>query len=89
MDNKIVTGIGNIYAAGALFEANIHPKKPARSLSLTQWSNLAKVIKKILRNAIECDGITLKDFLNSDGKPGYFSNQLQCIWPCKFALCKM
>ena len=77
MDNKIVTGIGNIYAAEALFEANIHPKKPARSLSLIQWNKLVKAIKKILKNAIQRGGTTLKDFLNSDGKPGYFSNQLQ------------
>ncbi|MCD6039999.1 MAG: mutM [Gammaproteobacteria bacterium] len=77
MDHKVVTGIGNIYAVEALFAASVYPMQPANSLSLTQWNNLAKVIKKILRSAIQRGGTTLKDFLNSDGKPGYFSNQLK------------
>jgi formamidopyrimidine-DNA glycosylase len=77
MDNKIVTGIGNIYAAEALFAAGIYPKASAQSLSLEQWDRLAKSIKRILQQAIKRGGTTLKDFVNSDGKPGYFSNQLQ------------
>ncbi len=77
MDNKIVTGIGNIYATEALFAAGIHPRAPAQSLSLEQFNSLTKSIKKILRHAIKKGGTTLKDFINSDGKPGYFSNQLK------------
>lgn len=88
MDNKIVTGVGNIYAAEALFEAGINPMKPAFLLSLIQWNNLAKSIKKILRNAIKRGGTTLKDFLNSDGKPGYFSNQLKVYGRAKLPCVK-
>jgi len=77
MDNKIVTGIGNIYATEALFAAGINPMRSAQSLSLIQWNSLTQAIKKILRCAIKRGGTTLKDFLNSDGKPGYFSNQLK------------
>ncbi|MBX3710127.1 MAG: bifunctional DNA-formamidopyrimidine glycosylase/DNA-(apurinic or apyrimidinic site) lyase [Gammaproteobacteria bacterium] len=77
MDSKIVAGIGNIYAAEALFEAGIYPAVPAQSLSVERLNSLAKSIKRILRHAIERGGTTLKDFINSDGKPGYFSNQLK------------
>lgn len=77
MDNKIVTGIGNIYANEALFAAEIHPLAPANSLSIACMQNLVKEIKKILRLAIKRGGTTLKDFINSDGKPGYFINQLK------------
>ncbi len=77
MDNKIVTGIGNIYATEALFAAGIHPATPANSLTIERLDKLVKASKEILRQAIKRGGTTLKDFVNSDGKPGYFSNQLK------------
>lgn len=77
MDNKIVTGIGNIYATEALFAAGIHPATPANSLSIACLEKLANTSKQILRFAIKRGGTTLKDFINSDGQPGYFSNQLK------------
>ncbi len=77
MDNKIVTGIGNIYAAEALFAAQIHPLTPANTLSVKRLDCLAKSSKQILRRAIQRGGTTLKDFINSNGKPGYFSGQLK------------
>ena len=77
MDNKIVTGIGNIYATEALFASGIHPAAPAHSISVERLNNLVKSSKHILRLAIKRGGTTLKDFMKSDGKPGYFSNQLK------------
>lgn len=77
MDNKIVTGIGNIYATEALFTAKIHPMTPAGQVSLPAYTELAKASKAILTAAIKRGGTTLKDFSNSDGKPGYFTNELQ------------
>jgi formamidopyrimidine-DNA glycosylase len=77
MDNKIVNGIGNIYATEALFEAGIHPSIPANSLSVDRLECLVKSSKQILRLAIKRGGTTLKDFINSNGKPGYFSSQLK------------
>jgi len=77
MDNKIVVGVGNIYAAESLFRSGIHPLLPAKRLSKIQAQELVKAIKTILRQAIQRGGTTLKDFVNSDGKPGYFSNKLQ------------
>jgi formamidopyrimidine-DNA glycosylase len=77
MDNKIVTGIGNIYATETLFEAGIDPLSPTQSLSLERLNRLTRAIKTILRQAIKQGGTTLKDFIKSDGKPGYFSHQLK------------
>ena len=73
----MVTGIGNIYAAEALFEAGIHPSSPANSISVERLDRLVKSCRKILRLAIKHGGTTLKDFINSNGKPGYFSNELK------------
>lgn len=77
MDSKIVAGVGNIYATEALFEACIRPQTPAGKISLKQYEALASAIKSILKNAIEKGGTTLKDFMKSDGSPGYFSIELQ------------
>ena len=76
MNSQIVTGIGNIYAAEALFLARIHPATPAGLLTLEEGITLVEVIKKVLNAAISQGGPTLKDFINSDGKPGYFSQSL-------------
>ena len=77
MDQSIVVGVGNIYATEALFIAAISPTKFAKTLSLADLKRLLKAIKSILRQAIRHGGSSLKDFLNSEGKPGYFSQKLQ------------
>ncbi|CDZ75864.1 Formamidopyrimidine-DNA glycosylase [Legionella massiliensis] len=76
MTNEVVVGVGNIYATESLFLAGIHPLAPARSLSLPRYERLAQCIKDVLQQAIEAGGTTLRDFYTSDGKPGYFANQL-------------
>jgi len=76
MNGQHVVGVGNIYANEALFLAGIHPKKLAEKISKAKADNLVKVIKEVLTKAIEAGGTTLKDFKKSDGKPGYFAQQL-------------
>jgi formamidopyrimidine-DNA glycosylase len=76
MDQKIVVGVGNIYASECLFLAKIHPQQSANTLSLTQFQHLHRAISKVLKAAIKKGGTTLKDFRDSDGKPGYFSQEL-------------
>ncbi len=76
MDNKIVVGVGNIYANEALFLSGIHPKRPANKISLKRFKQLANNIKLVLSEAIKQGGTTLKDFVGGDGKPGYFQQQL-------------
>lgn len=76
MDSKIVVGIGNIYANEALFASAIHPARAAGKISKKRYQNLCADIKKILEQAIQQGGTTLKDFVGGDGKPGYFQQQL-------------
>jgi len=77
MDNKVVVGVGNIYAAEALFAAAIHPQAPVNKISKAKFTKLVAAIKYILAVAIERGGTTLKDFVGGDGKPGYFAQELQ------------
>ena len=76
MDNHVVVGVGNIYANEALFKAGIHPKRKAGRISLDRYHRLAEAIRKTLSAAILMGGTTLRDFVNSDGKPGYFAQSL-------------
>ena len=76
MDQQIVTGAGNIYASEALFHSGIRPTRPAGRISLLRYQRLADAIKETLAQAIALGGTTLRDFVGSDGKPGYFQQQL-------------
>jgi formamidopyrimidine-DNA glycosylase len=76
MDQRIVVGLGNIYAAEALFAAGIHPGRAAASIARRRYVRLAEAIQRILRYAIERGGTTLRDFLAPDGSPGYFEQEL-------------
>lgn len=87
MDGRIVVGVGNIYANEALFMAGIHPLNSAGKISSNEYKKLAEAIKKILLAAIDSGGSTIKDFLNSTGKPGYFVQQLQ-VYGRAGLLCK-
>ncbi|AKJ43555.1 bifunctional DNA-formamidopyrimidine glycosylase/DNA-(apurinic or apyrimidinic site) lyase [Pragia fontium] len=77
MDNKLVVGVGNIYASESLFEARILPHRLAGSLTESEAELLVATIKRVLQRSIEQGGTTLKDFLQADGKPGYFAQELQ------------
>ncbi|VEG91341.1 bifunctional DNA-formamidopyrimidine glycosylase/DNA-(apurinic or apyrimidinic site) lyase [Legionella spiritensis] len=77
MDNRIVVGVGNIYASECLFLAGIHPLTSAGALDERQAEILTHYIKETLQRAIQAGGTTLKDFYASDGKPGYFALELQ------------
>jgi formamidopyrimidine-DNA glycosylase len=76
MDQGIVVGVGNIYAAEALFRAGIHPARLAGRISLARYERLALAVKDILAYSIERGGTTLRDFINPDGEPGYFEQEL-------------
>lgn len=76
MDSHIVVGVGNIYANEALFRAGIHPLRAAGRISAARYEALASAIRDILQAAIERGGTTLRDFVNSQGEPGYFQQEL-------------
>ncbi len=76
MDQKVVVGVGNIYAAEALFAAGISPLRAAGKVSRERYAALAGEVKRILAHAIARGGTTLRDFLAPDGAPGYFEQEL-------------
>ena len=76
MDQKVVVGVGNIYAAEALFMSGISPLRAAGRVSRARYEALADAVKTILLAAIERGGTTLRDFLAPDGAPGYFEQEL-------------
>ena len=77
MDSHVVVGVGNIYACESLFKSRINPNKPSGKVSQKAYLLLTEEIKTTLTQAIEQGGTTLKDFVDSDGKPGYFKQELQ------------
>ena len=77
MDQKTVVGVGNIYASEALFRAGIRPDRAAGRIGLKRYEKLTSAIKEILHEAIGAGGTTISDFSQADGKPGYFTQQLQ------------
>lgn len=72
MDSHIVVGVGNIYASESLFRAGIHPKTAAGKVSRERCARLVQAIRETLNAAIDAGGSTLRDFVGSDGNPGYF-----------------
>ncbi|MDX1776387.1 MAG: zinc finger domain-containing protein, partial [Desulfobulbales bacterium] len=77
MDNRVVVGIGNIYACEILFHAGLHPGKKINTLTGTQWTKIVESSRHILEKAINCGGTTISDFVNESGKSGYFQLELQ------------
>lgn len=77
MNSEIVVGVGNIYASESLFMAGIRPGKAAKRLTRKEALILTDTIKLVLQRSITQGGTTLRDFINSDGNPGYFAQSLQ------------
>jgi len=76
MNGHIVVGVGNIYASEALFMAGIHPQRAAGRVSRQRYEALVAAIRDVLARAIRRGGTTLRDFVDSDGAPGYFAQEL-------------
>ena len=76
MDQKIISGLGNIYVQEALFKSNINPKSQMKTLKLNKIELLSNNIIKVLRQAIQFGGTTLSDHTQVDGSKGRFQSQL-------------
>ena len=75
LDQKIVVGIGNIYACEALFRAKIKPQTKAKSLSIEKIRFLYRIADEILSEAIQAGGSSISDYTNSREQKGEFQNQ--------------
>lgn len=74
MDQRVVVGVGNIYASEALFWSGISPEKPAGRVQGDQAEALVRAIKKVLQKAIKAGGSTLRDHRQANGELGYFQH---------------
>ena len=81
LDQRVVAGIGNIYACEALHRARIHPERPAGTLVRKgggpglRLERLAIAVREVLLEAIEAGGSTLRDFRNAEGGAGGFQHR--------------
>ncbi|NJD30461.1 MAG: bifunctional DNA-formamidopyrimidine glycosylase/DNA-(apurinic or apyrimidinic site) lyase [Gammaproteobacteria bacterium] len=76
MDQRIVVGVGNIYASEALFRAGINPKRAAGRVARERLERLVAAVQAVLGEAIRQGGTTLRDYVSPDGTPGYFRQKL-------------
>ena len=77
LDQKFVSGIGNIYASEILFFCKINPTKFAMKLSKKDCKNIISYSKKVLNKAIKKGGSSIRDFRNTTGKSGNFQKEFQ------------
>lgn len=72
LDQRVVAGVGNIYACEALYEAGISPLRRAGTVKGARAESLARAVKAVLCRAIAAGGSSLKDYRQADGSLGYF-----------------
>ncbi|MDI9313208.1 MAG: bifunctional DNA-formamidopyrimidine glycosylase/DNA-(apurinic or apyrimidinic site) lyase [Hydrotalea sp.] len=75
LNQKIIVGIGNIYAAEILWLAGLSPKKNCRKVKKPEAEKLLAAITVVLKTAIEKGGSSFSDFQNIDGELGYFASE--------------
>ena len=77
LDQKFVSGIGNIYASEILYLSKINPSLSAKYLKKNQCKNIVINSRKILQNAIRKGGSTIRDFKNTKGDQGNFQKEFK------------
>ena len=77
LNQQVLSGLGNIYADEALFEARIHPLAQPGRLSAEAVRRLHRAVKKILKRAVELQGTSFRDYIDIEGRPGNFSPRLR------------
>jgi formamidopyrimidine-DNA glycosylase len=75
LDQKVVAGIGNIYASEALFRAGISPKRLAHTVQGERANKLARMVRAVLNEAVAAGGSSLRDYVQTDGELGYFQHR--------------
>ena len=93
MDQRLLAGVGNIYANEALFLAGIDPSKPANQVTRNEADYLCTTVQDVLQAAIEAKGTTLRDYRTGTGQPGSFQLTLYAYGragePCRICGTRM
>ncbi|WP_170418177.1 bifunctional DNA-formamidopyrimidine glycosylase/DNA-(apurinic or apyrimidinic site) lyase [Ruegeria atlantica] len=91
LDQGIVAGLGNIYVCEALYRGRVSPRRKAGQISSARVAALVPIIRKVLQDAIEAGGSSLRDFRQADGELGYFQHSFDVYGregqPCKTEGC--
>ena len=91
LDQKVVAGLGNIYACEALFRAAISPRRSTHTIPGRRAERLVPGIRNVLEAAIAAGGSSLQDYVQADGKLGYFQHNWRVYGragePCTFDGC--
>ena len=77
MDQKIVAGLGNIYACESLFLAKVSPRRSGASVAGVRAERLVRAIREVLRAAIAAGGSSLRDYVQAHGELGYFQHRFK------------
>lgn len=77
LDQRVIAGIGNIYACEILHKTSINPWRATNDLSLTEWKKIGRTAKAILLKAIDCRGTSISDWRDLYGRPGEYQHCLQ------------
>jgi len=72
LNQKLLSGVGNIYADEALFRAGIRPRRRASSLTRDELKRLHRGLKDVLRQAIRLGGSSVSDYVDAEGRKGFF-----------------
>ncbi|NOD65452.1 MULTISPECIES: bifunctional DNA-formamidopyrimidine glycosylase/DNA-(apurinic or apyrimidinic site) lyase [unclassified Ruegeria] len=91
LDQGIVAGLGNIYVCEALYRGKVSPRRKAGQISASRVAALVPIIRKVLQDAIEAGGSSLRDFRQADGELGYFQHSFDVYGregePCRTEGC--
>ncbi|MGA7751850.1 MAG: bifunctional DNA-formamidopyrimidine glycosylase/DNA-(apurinic or apyrimidinic site) lyase [Candidatus Sulfotelmatobacter sp.] len=75
LNQKLLRGVGNIYADESLFRAGIRPRRRASSITHDQLLKLHSAVKEVLKEAIALGGSSISDYVDADGEEGFFQLQ--------------
>jgi formamidopyrimidine-DNA glycosylase len=75
LNQNLLSGVGNIYADESLFRSGIRPRRRAASLTREQLRKLHAALQEVLREAIALGGSSVSDYVDADGKEGFFQLQ--------------
>ncbi len=75
LNQKLLRGVGNIYADESLFRGGIRPRRRASTITRDQFAKLLTSIKEVLREAIALGGSSISDYVDADGEEGFFQLQ--------------
>lgn len=88
LDHRVISGCGNIYACEALFDAQIHPEKKVKDLSIAEKTKLFNSVVKVLEMGILNGGTSVADYVHADGQRGTMQDHLKVYKQKRCATCE-